>query len=460
MHLEISDDGSPISPNYIDSELYEGPKPYYPLISDSREIQIGRYEGTCRYGAGESSCIVNVTYINAPYIHILIESVHNKEEIAMDDNDVALEINCSVLSERQISTVSEGYIENIVWQLLHDVDIVGDEKTEISEMLVHLINFPYFQSTDYVPILHNRQGFALYTLSFSLDNFDIRVSSIIETGNQHVLLNSYGGHQLTHVAMIRKIDFGVFSILDAKSIIELFELMMSIIAGKRIVGLLPVGFDRNGEAVWKNIPAPTMISEVFDNWSFFNTYTDYLQMQVVEVALRLEQIKNDNKIRDLRSIVDWYLEAQSATSAEVRLVTSIICLEKMSVFASVQKSRSQNTNKVKNLLHTCNISTKLTQPIAATQTKSNNGKLLVNPKTYDDLIEIAYSIRSDLVHPVKEYDFTQDTINYVSWELLQIINLALLCSIGYEGDYRARNSHKYFVKPVPVPWNFDDNSES
>lgn len=266
-------------------------------------------------------------------------------------------------------------------------------------------------------------------------------------------LDADGGYAITGMGRLRRIDGSLFSVDDAKDLLELLRYLLTIPHGGWIEALLPIGFDSSGDrswqewSVWQVTPwkkarvswahelnrdtLTSLLPGLFDRWS------DEDWRQVIRLA------------------TGWYVEANTGVAAQPRIVVEQIALELLSWVSLVEErgvlsgpafERLPGADKIRRLLAMAKVPADI---------PARFGRLLLEAPTrsWGDGPGALTGLRNAVVHLSKRQRLVQsvDLMSEASWLGLWYLELALLWFLGYRSGYRSRILPS--SRPEAVPWS-------
>lgn len=188
------------------------------------------------------------------------------------------------------------------------IECVGSDLTEMSFIVFHIFNFFDFigtrHSTEQEGSVMNR----IEHVDLLFDDWAVEIKSLTSTRKNIEILKKDGGYGMTHISKIRKNDNSLFDGKDAKNILQALRFFLSFARGKWCEPICAVGFDEQGEDVWKLSSFPK------EPWDTSNCWFDpHHGSQLEEFFVGfMKKWKNDNFREVFAEIIYWYLNANNS----------------------------------------------------------------------------------------------------------------------------------------------------
>lgn len=298
-------------------------------------------------------------------------------------------------------------------------------------------------------------------------------------------LKANGGFAITHVGKLERLNSEVFSHIEAKEILDIFQNFLSFVRGFRVPIVLLAGYDTHGEKIWEywDLSRGDSWQGVSSLFPELNAEGQFLA-DVFPGFIRWWQDETWKKSVGL--ILHCYLEANiSAGGAEGAIILEQTALELIAyILGNSEKTAAEKIRKIltqfcisKNVPPGNDIkkspsddnSSSFTQNLQALEQYSfplsipilenlrqvieeKNSRAEQENQKWEDGPRALTGIRNDIAHAKKDLDFLDEAqTSKARWDAsnlgLWYLDVVLLNLCAYEGDYINRlNGH---TEPVP-----------
>ncbi|MFO1040250.1 MAG: hypothetical protein U0941_00605 [Planctomycetaceae bacterium] len=335
---------------------------------------------------------------------------------------------------------------------------------DIKRVIVHLFNFPNFNSsTDYSLNVGGsyRECGKLHLVG---GDWKITLVAIEQTDALCKSLEERGGHVVTHVAEIERSDGTTFSTDAAEKLLMGLQYFLSFALGRWAGVAFPVGYSESGETVFEQWGLP-MLSE--GAWRGGGSWFDVRHGEVLAEAFPgfLKQWGIQLWHDAIRECLYWYVAANergTGVGIDTGLILCQTALERLAWTYCVKDRRMVSgqafaahgglkaADKIRLLI------TSLGIPSAIPTSLDDLAKPPKHIKggNWDDAPHALTEIRNSIIHPDAKLEPTHGA--YVdAWKMsLWLIELCVLRLIGFNGCYGNRLKRRRWAGEVePVPWS-------
>jgi len=352
---------------------------------------------------------------------------------------------------------------NIYRPVLSQVQI-RPQSTSISNAVFHLINWPEFLGQqDYILLADTTQMPEVARcgrFSLTVGDWLITVAATESTSSAVKRLRENGGHIITHVGDVRRMDGEDFSTKDFDELLTLLSYFFSFSFARWSCPSLAVGYDTSGDRVYEQLGLARCASGAWQrSLSWFNEQRTDFFLELMPGFNRLWS--NEVWRRPITEVIYWYVSANRTgsdsgvgvdsallfTQAALELLSWTHCvLDKGMVSENAFKPRGLSAADRLRLLAS-SLDLPLEIPRCLTSLHARRGK------KWKDSMDAITDLRNGLVHPGTERSIPDGA--YVdAWRLSQwYIELALLRLCSYSGSYSNRLRRKGAWEIEPVPWS-------
>ena len=307
----------------------------------------------------------------------------------------------------------------------------------------------------------DRTNQTLQNVALNHDGWQIRIVALPESGDRCEQLKTTGGYAFTHVGQLTRVDDSVFSVEQAKDILESLRQFLSFARGAACALPIHWGRGKDGEIVWRRFQSPIVdpwprshlscigegphtgeiLAELFD--SFCGTYKDPRLREPLGVALH------------------WYRHCNTQSSGlEGSLVLGMAALDLLGALIVVNRNGPMSAGqydglsgavKLRKLLKALKLQPDIPQRYEALSRFAKNNNW--------DSCQALAELRNGFVHAKEERRrivFGSDGKAATPGALqlsLWYQGLALLRLLEYRGSYFNRTTATWVGQVEPVPWS-------
>jgi len=266
-------------------------------------------------------------------------------------------------------------------------------------------------------------------------------------------LRRQGGYGVTHVLELRRIDGAIFHADEATRALDAIGDALGLFLGRRSAPLLPVGW-RGTTPVWA-----AWRPVVIDPYQEHGSWRDdtIASAQLASLLAGYLRAWRDSLRRDtLHYATGYYLQALAANVevATAIAVSGLLVLVEGWIVQELQRKLNKTTQpQIRGLLEHCSIDPAM--PVAFAELAKVQAALIARNKKARDGLECLIAMRNDVVHPTPARRRKWSTYQWAEARMLAVhyLELAMLCYVGYDGQYHPRTSARRYVGEVEdVPW--------
>jgi hypothetical protein len=338
------------------------------------------------------------------------------------------------------------------------------DRPTIREVRFHVVNFLNFYSHD--DQFSNNRSFGdettgrwqlLGATNLAVDGWRITLSALPTTSDLEKALRAQGGYAITHVGTVKREDDDLFSVDQAKDLLDCLHYFLSFARGFWVSLVLPVGLSQEGERVWQEWGI-TLI----DRWRFVLSWFDGASGQLLKEVFPgfwrrwTDSIWNEA----MRMAIYWYVESNTKP-ADTGVALSQFALELLDKLlrpgsGEQECRRSSNRppagKRFKGLLDSLAIPTQIPASLSPLA-------FLAREKGWSDGPEAFAGIRNKIVH-ADTMNQTPLSIRGQAWKLGQwYLEMVLLRLFGHVGRYANRLSYRHRGQTDLVPWAAESDRE-
>lgn len=343
--------------------------------------------------------------------------------------------------------------------ILEPFTVVKQEGQRLQSVTFDVLNFPSFIggqdiTEDYTDD-HGRSGWRRRGhVNLEADGWRIEITAVPDLKEIVEALKGQGGYAITHKGNLKRSGGETFSIEDAENAMNRLRQFLSFARGVHCAPILPVGFNSDGEPVWKQWG-----SYAVESWGGTLSWFDTHHAEgLAEVFPGFWKCLNggDQRANAARIALDWYLRSNRNDGNQAGgLIMSQTALERL---ADSHGSNGSAAKCIRKLVETYSIPSELPDCLdtlkkvlwAVRENAAANGgkdKILDGP-------EALVAVRNDLVHPKPYLTDIYSLKEYEAWNLAQwYLELVLLNMCSFKGKYGNRLLEGRWTGQIePVPW--------
>lgn len=332
---------------------------------------------------------------------------------------------------------------------------------DLASVLFHLPNFRFYDGTSIQS--QNRGGGEEGSsrpgrLEIEAMGWHITLDSIEGHADLEDELRKRGGYALTHVGQLRRSGGEAFGEEEVGLLFQALQGFFSFACGRKVSALLPLGFDAQGEEIWRKWERPRVAPyQGAEAWfstkhprslgemlpGFLSAWDDPTWGETVRMALY------------------WHSQSNTDLGAEGAIILVQACLEMLGWVWLVQaKDTSRYTENqfkkmpadeaLRQLLNACGIPTELPAELSHLGAAAPTEGWIDGPKAWSEM-------RNSIVHPdhkKRHLLHSAPAVMEETWHLgMWYIEMVLLRLFNYNGLYSNRlNRDLRMERAESVPW--------
>lgn len=336
---------------------------------------------------------------------------------------------------------------------LEPIQGVGNDSTQISFLVFHLFNFPDFCGVGHIKEKEGLTEYFVNHIDLNCDEWNVAIKSLTSTKKNIKKLQKEGGYCLTHIGKIKKIDDSLFCGKNATQCLQALGFFLSFAKGGWCEPICVVGFDTQGNQIWKLWSSPKEAWHTCMSW-----FDSHHGSQLVNLFPGfMNRWKNAKWNEALREVIYWYLNANfSSRGIDAGIILTQAAIERLSYEYTVKDKclltikgfkDLRASDKFRLLFSSLNIPIKLLDKTPELEALSQQFKWL-------DAQHGLTEIRNSLVHPEHKTRGQADLVIYEAWNLgLWFLEMGLLAICNYSDTFGNRLVKERWVGQVEdVPW--------
>jgi hypothetical protein len=266
-------------------------------------------------------------------------------------------------------------------------------------------------------------------------------------------LRRQGGYGVTHVLELRRIDGAIFHADEATRALDAIGDALGLFLGRRSAPLLPVGW-RGTTPVWA-----AWRPVVIDPYQEHGSWRDdtIASAQLASLLAGYLRAWRDPLRRDTPALCHRLLPSRARRECRGRdrdRGLGLLVLVEGWIVQELQRKLNKATEpQIRGLLEHCSIDPAM--PVAFAELAKVQAALIARNKKARDGLECLIAMRNDVVHPTPARQRKWSTYQWAEARMLAVhyLELAMLCYVGYDGQYHPRTSARRYVGEVEdVPW--------
>lgn len=286
-------------------------------------------------------------------------------------------------------------------------------------------------------------------------DLQIRRVTNIESVREH--LDRSGGFEVTHVAMLSRVDGEAFTSEVATELARTVSWFLDLVAGTHVGVAVPVGVDANGTACWSRWSVSKCT-----RWITLPTWAGHEDVSPFESAWEpfLQSWTRSDWEPVLRSAIGIYVAANRADPVDLSPVSAAMALELLGWFVLYDQERwldradgrePSASARLRLLLRWAEIPVEIPDSPRLEPFKKYADNAFTGA-TPDGPTAVTL-VRNRIIHPEpsdRNKKRPTSAVLHGAWALsCEYLELVLLRSIGYEGSYVSRFDEWAQLKPVP-----------
>lgn len=330
------------------------------------------------------------------------------------------------------------------------VQVLGDEDTMMSRVLVHLFNLRFRGS----PLSQEQDGKGVYVI-FHIDlestPWIVRIRSLASTFRRQDELLASGGHRLTHVAEVSQTRGDRFSGKEVDEVLKELRNFLWFAKGGPCDLVCPTGLDEDGQEVWARWSSPHRTRAETPLCWFDRERADPL----VELFSGYRARWKMPGWRDaLASAIDSYTQANAGPRVDLGISLCQVALERLAYEYLVCDRRGWTKEQFRKRSAARKIRAMLTDLKIPCSFPPERGwkefAVEAAARRWADGPHAIAEIRNALVHPDKGGGALPLARYVDAWRLATwYLEMTILALCSYRGTYWSRKTSERDVK---VPW--------
>jgi hypothetical protein len=425
-----------LSSNYLQNpKLYEGHQPNEPIL-----LYEGAAEIVQESNVIEGEATVKFAWFPAP--HTKFEFIY-ANQTDLESGQVTLNLTeMGVITEPYpLKITSNGNRSRIEIAGFFNEPVIIGTKVKIKSLLFHLTNIPFFTAH----ACSQREDdpgwdwdldtwFGQFV--YKTDRWRIVLVTMNNAPETKELLQEQGGYAFTHVCKLERTDESLYSLDEAREVLEAFSEYLSFARGIRVAPIFLTGYDEAGKQVWEEWP--TLVEA--DPWQNGCIWFDIDSTEVVDIFPGfMRRWENDNWRGLVQESIHWYLESnKKAGGINGSIVLEQTALEKLAWVFLVEEKRSISAHGFEKIPAADQIRLLLSQLGIDSSIHHRWTDLVQQSKEYNwvDGPQAITELRNAIVHPKtkerKKASRISDSTKYQAWQLgLNYLEQVLLKLFDY-----------------------------
>ena len=331
--------------------------------------------------------------------------------------------------------------------------IFRDQRIRLKNTIFHLINFQNFlcatkHSSDFSFAVGTGQR-RLGRVILKDSNWAIEIQALPQTNEIVDQLTLHGGHAITHVGRLERVDGGSFSINAANNALTHLQHFLSFARGQWCAPFGIVGTSTRGEILYEDW-SQRLVSPWATPPSWFDDLNGQWLADCYPGFIRL--LKDPSLGKSVADALYWYLRSNrggEGAGVDGGLLLAQAALERLANAYLQKTSLSASGYAAQRIRQMCE---KLAIPIQLSKSTKNLRRAR-GQKTWIDGPGAISKIRNELIHAKSQL---QVPLHSVIWEASQLahwyIELIILRLSGYNGHYSNRIVARHIGDKETVPW--------
>jgi hypothetical protein len=339
------------------------------------------------------------------------------------------------------------------------IEIRRSGSEALAEVRFGVLNFmpflskPAHQSATERAASGNSKPENLYEVTLASGAWEVRVRSLPETKELLEEAQASGGFAVSHAGRLTRADGGTFSAEEGDRLLHALSMFLSFSRGLWSPAVLPHGIVGTGAVVWEQWG-----SRFASSWSSVYHWVDEHQVEWLRDAFPgFMHAWDDAERREaIKAILYWYIAAnQSSSGVDVCLILSQAALEHLAWSHCVIGKRLVSpegfkalraSDRLRMALSSSGIPIDIPPELKELSSLASRLRWLDGPQAVTE-------IRNELVHPEKRGKAPLTSGLVDAWMLAQqYVELLVLHSIDYRGNFSDRIRHSHVGQFSAVPW--------
>lgn len=289
------------------------------------------------------------------------------------------------------------------------------------------------------------------------DGWRIRLSAVEHSTDVFKSLEETGGYAFTHMGRLDRTDGSHFSAQDAEGVLDGLNRFLGFARGAASNLAVRWGVDTDGATVWERWGSP-----VVDPWKGCNNWFDEHHGNLLSEIFPAFAAThaNPDQWEALSLALHWYQKSNTrAGGMEGAIILGLTSLDLLGALVVVDKTGTMGASKYDNLKAADKLRRLLTvlkaDPVFPT--RSANLAAFAAKQGWTDSAEALAEIRHGYVHANPKRRKVVLSASHLAifeaWQLsLWYQELALLCLLNHNGEYRNRMTAEAVGDVDKVPW--------
>jgi hypothetical protein len=377
--------------------------------------------------------------------------------------------------------------------------IVQGSRQDLSYVMFHVANLSDFSGNCKIRLNETETGWRADRVNFELvaENWKLTLDKSQSISENVDELRANGGFAITHIGKLERLNSDVFSHVEAKEVLDIFQNFLSFARGFRVPIVLLAGYDAHGKKIWEYWDLSRG-----DSWQGVSSLLPELNAEgqfLADVFPGFLRWWLDGKWnKSVKLILHCYLEANIGSGgAEGALILEQTALE-LIAYIKVGEEFEKNDNaaqKIRKLLSRLgipkNVPPSNAQELPASEEslsafaqdiailapmpsappileklqqviERKNSQATQDNQRWEDGPHALTKVRNDIAHARKDLDFLNEVETAeVRWETsdlgLWYLDVVLLNLFGYQGNYINRLNRETEPLPGTNIANFAEN---
>lgn len=297
-------------------------------------------------------------------------------------------------------------------------------------------------------------------LVLQAEGWRITLDSGVDCEEIFKTLRDTGGFGITHNGMIEQEDRKPFGAKEADEILSALNYFLSFWRGHWCGAMAPIGYDTNGEEVWRQLNVPRLSAWCRERGSWFSEHVPANEHG--QAFAGFWKLWQDQEWSDtLRVAIHWYIESNRRSGGmegalvlahtALEMLAWALCVAKRRVVRHKKFERLSSADRIRILLKDVGVPLELEPAYEQLQKASKE-------LNWNDGPDAVVKLRNLIVHRagknLEELNTVSNRARLEAWQLaLEYLALVLLKQCGYNGRYLPRMA-KGWAGAVerPVPW--------
>jgi glutamyl-tRNA synthetase len=294
-------------------------------------------------------------------------------------------------------------------------------------------------------------------LCLAAENWLITVDAVPDHLERRQVATKSGGIPITHVGRIERKDATPFTGKQCEELLSTIHFFLSFVRGQWVAPLIPVGFDKRGDPIWRDLTLRrTSRAPSFNSWCPIH-HIGHVEALFPKFFRRwMDPVWREF----LRPAIGSYLHANRQGLLDDTVIFAQIVLEMIADFVFMEQSGSSDeaasgievVDRIGRLFQRIGIPTALPDKLVVL-------RQFADAEGLSSGLAVIASIRNACVHHnahgrrlLARLNATKHAFYDASRLALWYTDLCLLWLLGYEGRYQSRVHAEWVGETEAVPW--------